>query len=183
MSKPRPTAELVSRLVENHRKFRAFLERRVGSGADAEDILQSAYAKGVERGGDLRDGESAVAWFYRLLRNGVADHYRRRARESRAVERAAWDLPESVEPEVKAAICGCISDLLPALRKEYAEILRRVDLEGRELAAVAAELSVTPGNARVRLHRARRALRDRLEESCGSCTAHGCLDCSCGGRV
>jgi RNA polymerase sigma-70 factor (ECF subfamily) len=30
------------------------------------------------------------------------------------------------------------------------------------------------------VHRARQALRRRLEESCGTCAEHACLDCSCG---
>jgi len=44
---------------------------------------------------------------------------------------------------------------------------------------VAAELGVTPNNAAVRLHRARGALKKRLEQTCGTCTQHGCLDCTC----
>ena len=36
-------------LVEAHRRFRSFLERRVGNAADADEILQAAYVKGVER--------------------------------------------------------------------------------------------------------------------------------------
>jgi len=32
----------------------------------------------------------------------------------------------------------------------------------------------------VRLHRARKALRERLTASCRACAEHGCLDCSCG---
>jgi RNA polymerase sigma-70 factor (ECF subfamily) len=31
----------------------------------------------------------------------------------------------------------------------------------------------------VRLHRARAALKTRLEQSCGTCATHGCLDCTC----
>lgn len=44
---------------------------------------------------------------------------------------------------------------------------------------VAAELGITPGNAAVRLHRARHALRLRLQTTCGMCTEHGCLECVC----
>ena len=46
-------------------------------------------------------------------------------------------------------------------------------------AVARAEDGITPNLAMVRLHRARRALRLRLEESCRACAAHGCLDCSC----
>ncbi|HZH03129.1 MAG TPA: sigma factor-like helix-turn-helix DNA-binding protein, partial [Myxococcaceae bacterium] len=72
--------------------------------------------------------------------------------------------------------------LLPGLKPEYAQMVRQVDLENRPLADVAVELGVTSNNATVRLHRARQALKKQLQRCCGSCAAHGCLDCSCRGR-
>jgi len=44
---------------------------------------------------------------------------------------------------------------------------------------VAKELGITPNNLKVRRHRARQQLRERLEEVCRTCAKHGCLDCSC----
>ena len=72
-------------LVEHRARFLAFLEKRVGGRDTAEEILQQAYVRGMDRGGGLRAGESVVAWFYRLLRNVLADHWRRRDAERRAI--------------------------------------------------------------------------------------------------
>ncbi|HEY6080910.1 MAG TPA: sigma-70 family RNA polymerase sigma factor [Polyangiaceae bacterium] len=169
-------------LVENHARFLAFLEARVGSRALAEEILQAAFVKGIEKQDSLRDGESAVAWFYRLLRNALIDHYRRQGAQQRGVERYVAENPEGeteLETALEGAVCACINDLIPTLKSEYAEVLRRVELEGSPLADVARELGVTPNNAAVRLHRARTALRKRLEQTCGTCTEHGCLECTC----
>jgi DNA-directed RNA polymerase specialized sigma24 family protein len=102
MSTETPTA--VAALVDNHLRFLAFVERRVGDRAEAEEILQPAYE----------------------------------------------------------------------------EILRRVDLGGMRPVDFAAEAGISPNNAMVRLHRARKALRARLAEACGTCAEHGCLDCRCG---
>jgi RNA polymerase sigma-70 factor (ECF subfamily) len=66
-------SDVVQRLVDNHRDFRAFLAGRVANPADAEEILQAAYAKGLEKADTIRDDEGVVAWFYRLLRNAVID--------------------------------------------------------------------------------------------------------------
>jgi RNA polymerase sigma factor (sigma-70 family) len=171
---------VVRTLVENHRDFLAFLERRVGSRAVAEELLQAAFVKTLEKGDALRDGESAVAWFYRLLRNALVDHYRKQAAEGRALEREAREATEAgPDPELKSAVCACVSSLLPTLKPEYAELLRQVDLEERSVPEVAAEAGITPNNAGVRLHRARQALKHQLERSCGTCATHGCLDCSC----
>jgi len=70
--------------------------------------------------------------------------------------------------------------LLPTLKVEYADLVRRIDLEGADIAQVASGRAMTPNNVRVTLHRERRALRRQLEVRCGTCSEHGCLDCSCG---
>jgi len=172
---------VVESLVGNHRRFLGFLERRVGSRAVAEEILQAAYVRTLEKGGDLGEGEGAVAWFYRLLRNALVDHYRRQGAEGRALEREALEASEwGPDPELTQTVCACIHDLLPALKPEYAEMVRQVDLEGRGVPEVAREAGITANNAGVRLHRARRALKKQLERSCGTCASHGCLDCTCG---
>jgi RNA polymerase sigma factor (sigma-70 family) len=172
--------EVVRSLVDSHRRFLAFLRHRVGSEAVAEELLQAAYVRTLEKGGELREGESAVAWFYRLLRNALIDHYRRQAAEGRALEREAREATEEgPDLELKDTVCACMGELLPTLKPEYSELLRKVDLEERGVPEVAAEAGITSNNAGVRLHRARQALKRQLERSCGTCATHGCLDCSC----
>jgi RNA polymerase sigma-70 factor (ECF subfamily) len=155
--------------------------RRVGNASDAEEILQAAFVKSVEKSEMIRDQETVVAWFYRLLRNAVVDYYRHRDAERRALELldAMNSEKETPEPDFERVICQCVNHLLPTLKDDYSALLRRVDLEGASIAEVAAEAGMTPNNTRVKLHRARTALRKQLEISCGSCTEHGCLDCTC----
>jgi RNA polymerase sigma-70 factor (ECF subfamily) len=57
-----------------------------------------------------------------------------------------------------------------------------VDIDGTGLAEVAGTLDITTGNAAVRLHRARRALRGRLRDHCGVETMRQCLACVCNER-
>ncbi len=176
-----PNEAVLSTLLENHRRFLAFLEKRVGDRATAEDLLQSAFVRGFERLGTIRDSESVVAWFFRLLRNAVVDHHRRGASRLRATE----DLDPGREPaapdvETANAICRCILGLADTLKPEYAAALRRVEVEGLSVQAFAAEAGITANNAAVRLFRAREALRQRLGATCRTCAEHGCLDCTCG---
>ena len=170
-------------LVNNHRRFLAFLERRVGSREVAEDILQDAFVRGLGRVGQLRDAESAVAWFYQSLRNAIVDHWRRSGAERRVFENAeaAGDTAEpAVDPELMQTVCACVTELVDTLKPEYAEALRRVELEGASVKDFAAEQGVTPNNASVRIFRARKALRQQVERCCGTCAEHGCVDCRCG---
>src|SRR5215470_8546172 len=94
-----PSPAVLRVLVGNHRAFLSFLERRVGDRSTAEDILQDAFVRGIGKIGDLRDDESAIAWFYRSLRNAVIDHHRRGGSKTRALEAFAAELEGSVEPE------------------------------------------------------------------------------------
>lgn len=177
---PDPTASLAT-LVENHRAFLRFLERRVGSRETAEDLLQEAFGRAVAHLSTLREGESAVAWFYRLLRNAVVDHYRRNAAAGSALERFAAELDVSVPPpEVEEQVCACVSRLAGTLKPEYADALEQIDVRGVPVKDYAAQHGLTANNAGVRVFRARRALRAQVLASCGTCADHGCLDCSCG---
>jgi RNA polymerase sigma factor (sigma-70 family) len=73
-------------LAQHHGRFLAFLRQRVENDAVAEDILQDAYAKSLQRLDQVRNDESVVAWFYQLLRNALADHYRKAGAERKAKE-------------------------------------------------------------------------------------------------
>ena len=181
-AKARAGDAVADRLVANHREFLRFLEPRVGNRALAEEILQAAFVRTLEKAAEIRDSESAVAWFYRLLRNAVVDHYRRAATEKRTLEREATVAEAIVDPEMRRIICACLHTLLPNLKPEYAEMIRRVDLDGTPVAEVASLLGITTNNATVRLHRARQALKRELERSCATCATHECLDCRCGSR-
>jgi RNA polymerase sigma-70 factor (ECF subfamily) len=174
-------SEVIERLVASHREFLGFLEARVRDRAVAEEILQAAFVKSLERGSSIRDSESAVAWFYRLLRNSLIDHYRRSATEARVLAAQAGTQEPAADPGMWRAVCACIHTLIPTLKPGYQEIVRMADLEERPLAEVAAVLGITVNNATVRLHRGRQSLRRQLERSCGTCATHGCLDCRCGG--
>jgi len=177
--------EVVAVLVDNHRRFLAFLEHRVGSREVAEDILQEAFVRGLARAGQLRDQESVVAWFYRSLRNALVDHWRKRNSERRIFDDAAIEPTDepAVDPELMTTVCECATALLDTLKPEYAEALRRVDLADVSVKDFAQEQNVTANNASVRLFRAREALRRQVERSCGTCAEHGCLDCSCDGSM
>ncbi len=177
-------SELVtSILLANHCRFLSFLESRVGSRDDAEEILQDAFVRSVQKGDEIRNSENTVAWFYRLLRNAVVDYYRRRSAGNRLLETFARQLSDSDEradPTTQKVVCECVHELVAVLKPEHADLITQVDLQGADVGTVAESLGITPGNVRVRLHRARAALRQEVERTCRTCATHGCMDCTCG---
>ena len=86
---------------------------------------------------------------------------------------------EAPEADLKQEICQCLSGLLETLKPDYQVALRVIDLEEKSLNDLAKQAGITSGNAAVRVHRAREALRKRVHTACGSCAEHGCLDCHC----
>jgi RNA polymerase sigma-70 factor (ECF subfamily) len=111
-------------LLENHRLFLRYLERRVGDRALAEDILQDAFVRVMDRPDQVPPEEAVVPWFYRTLRNAAFDRFRRREVADRAVEAFARELEThaSPEPELEVEICGCIGRLVSTLKTEYAGV-------------------------------------------------------------
>lgn len=178
----KPSAETVRVLVENHRAFLQFLERRVGDRALAEDILQDAFVRGIGKAGSIREDDSTVAWFYRTLRNAVIDHHRRVSAASRSLARFADELAEEehAPAEMAEQVCGCVSRLAETLKPEYADALKEIDVQGSSVKEFAERHGITPSNAAVRVFRAREALKKRVASACGTCAEHGCYQCSCG---
>lgn len=175
------TPAVVRSLAEAHADIRQFLRRTLQNEADADDVMQDFYARVLLRSSQLKREGSARAWLRRVLRSTLNDHLRRQAARRRAeadFARKEAALPP-VEAELDSVACLCLHKVLPALKPEYADVLREVDLQERSREAVAAALGLTPGNLAVRLHRARRALRHVLELTCETCPIHGYLDCGC----
>lgn len=173
-------------LVETHLDLLRFLRRRLRDEEEAEEVLQRFMLRAIERAGDLRDVKSVRAWLGRILATTIVDHQRaaiRRRRREKTVD--PEELVEfadlSVEPDVEidGAVCDCLYQLLPTLKPEYAEVIWRADLLGEPREQIALRLGTTVNNITVRLHRARQALKVRLEQMCRICVVHGFLDCRC----
>jgi RNA polymerase sigma-70 factor (ECF subfamily) len=174
-------AAVLAVLVENRARFLAFLEKRVGGRDAAEEILQQAYLRGMDRGGALRADESAIAWFYRLLRNVLADHWRHGDAERRALAAYAGEASRAAGDDgaLLEAVCNCATALVATLKPELAAIIRAVDLEGVPLRDYAARADISANNAGVRLHRARRALGQQIRRTCAAGSIAALRDCDC----
>jgi RNA polymerase sigma factor (sigma-70 family) len=171
----------VATLLENHRAFLQYLERRVGDRGLAEDILQEAFAKVVARPEQAPADESVIPWFYRTLRNAASDQFRRRGAADRAYEAFARELETHETPtdDMEAEICACVSRLAATLKPEYAEALEAIEVAGTPVKTFAEQKGLSSNNAGVRVFRAREALKKRVTESCGTCAEHGCFNCTC----
>jgi len=174
-----PSPDVVATLARNHAAFVDFVQRRVGDRDVAEEIVQAALVRNLEKVQDIR--ESAVAWFYAVLRNAIIDHRRRLATAEKRLESYAADaqLSTATDEELQRVVCQCVGELASTLKPEYADALRQIELEGVSVKDYAERSGISANNAAVRVFRAREALHKQVVRCCGTCATHGCFDCSC----
>lgn len=170
-------------LVEAQQTILHFLQNRLRDRDEAEEVLQRFSLRALERASQLRDVRTVRGWLGRILATTIVDHQRdvirRRQREEELDPETLESAEAEPDPELDAAICNCLYRLLPTLKAEYADIIWRADILGEPRDRLAASLGTSLNNVTVRLHRGRRALRNRLEEMCRTCPIHGFLDCHC----
>lgn len=172
--------EDVQEVYLNHRsKLLGFIQKRVSDPDLPEDVLQEGLIKALRSAEALRDDDRLIPWFYRILNNAIIDTYRKRNVETRYLEAYAKEFALNAEPEDHAALCECFREILPSLKPEYAELIDRLELQQGDPGDLARQMNIQPNNLKVRRHRARQALKQRLEETCRTCAVHGCLDCTC----
>jgi RNA polymerase sigma factor (sigma-70 family) len=168
-------------LIAQRKRFLTFVQRRVSDYDLAEDIVQNAYLRAFEHRDAFKPSESAVAWFYRLLRNAVIDNYRRQTSKAKALETWTRELERLAQPspEIRNEVCACLLEIVGDLKREYSEALRAVDIEEQRVQDFAAQHRLSVSNAGVRVHRARAALRKQLLRICSTCAEHDCMNCTC----
>lgn len=171
------TGIVTGALQEHQKVLRAFVTSRVPS-SGVDDLLQSAALRAIEGASSLEDPAKVLPWLYRIHRNIIVDRARADSSHRRMLDRfERMEAQASLEEEVET--CACSLHLTHTLPSNYAEILELVDVQEHSLSQAAAQLGITPNNATVRLHRARKALRETLAQHCGVKTASECVDCRC----
>lgn len=141
--------------------------------AAAEDVVQESFVKLMANAGKLEGRARLATWLYRVVYNASIDRLREQKRlvpvpedgDDAAVPMPSLLVDFSLSPEemlsdaeTRRALEDAIGALPPALRAAF--LLR--DVEGLSTAEAAEALSISQANLKVRLHRARLALRERL---------------------
>lgn len=151
--------------------LRRFVLSLVGNPDLAEDIVQETLLRAMTSPAGFAGRSQPMTWLSAIALNALRDHYRRRSTrtEVAADEAVLEELPS--DDDVVLALMqdemgACIADHLTALPDRQREVLTLHDVGGASHAEVAEVLGVSEGNARVLLHRARAALRERLGRHC-----------------
>lgn len=169
-------ASVIAALREHQTELKRFVAARAPH-SDVDDILQIAAMRSVENADSLRDGKRVLPWLFQIHRHAAIDYVRGTESERRKLAELEAD-PASAQTEA-ASMCACSIEQASQLNTRYSTILNMVDLRGASLKEAARKLGVTANTATVRLHRARKALKQRLLDHCGVSTLRECVDCRC----
>lgn len=165
-------ADLVAaELVERFRpRLAMFAQRRLGDAAAAEDAVQDTLSRVLValREGRVRDLQALPAYLYEVLRHVCAHHVRSAVRGERAGTRL-MDIMDASSHQTSPLSALIAADDVRRLRTAIATlpaddqaIVRLTWVEGLKDDAIGERLGLSPGNVRVRRHRLKKILAERM---------------------
>jgi len=138
-----------------------------GSADDAADLVQRALVKGFKKLKSCREPDHVGAWLFRIAANLCKDHVRSPRRRDVSLSRLPDVLRDDVNPESSAEgseIRTRVHCALNALTPEQREAFVLKHVEGRSYEEIAAVMDLSVASLKMRVHRAREALKGLLEE-------------------
>lgn len=170
-------------------RLHAFIRRRVGSAADADDILQDVFLRIHRHADAVEHQERLVSWLFQVTRNTITDYYRAPVRrrelpagappdlEQAAAHGGAWgEDGDEATGQAGRELAHCLRPMLSRLPPHYREAVTLIDLDGLSQQAAARQAGLSLSGMKSRVQRGRRALEQVMHECC-------LIDLDTGGRV
>lgn len=146
--------------------------------ADAEDLVQEAYAKAYAAFHQYKQGTNLKAWLYRILTNTFINNYRKKQRQPKehgSEDIEDWQIAQaashsssggrSAELEALDHLPDTdVKDALTALPEDFRMVVYYADVEGLPYKEIAEIMETPIGTVMSRLHRGRRQLREMLAD-------------------
>jgi len=156
--------QALAELIERYGPpVRYFIRRLVDNADLADELFQDTWLTVIRKIHTLGNPERFTVWLYRIARNRVYQEFRRRRQVVELDE--SMEAPENPEEEVlsfedAAKLHQCLGELKP-LQKEVLTLRFIEQMSYEEIAEV---MDCNVGTVRSRIHHAKQALREKLEE-------------------
>jgi RNA polymerase sigma-70 factor (ECF subfamily) len=150
------TPQAAAIFERNHLAVYRFLRRATGDGFSAEDLTQEVFLR-VVRGLDrYEDRFREQAWVFRIARNVLLDRHRR----ARMVRRAlSLEAAQNMAVASRQTEAVALQEALDGLREEEREAFLLREVAGLGYEDIGLIVEATPDAVRMRIYRARTALR------------------------
>lgn len=148
-----------------------YLQRYVGDHTLAQDLQQETLLR-IARGLPTFAARSSLkTWAFSIANRVAADHFRRPEHRVRIVE--LDEAKEIVDPgrEISVGIIAdemnrCVREVIDSLPESYRAALILYELEEISIEQTAETCECSVATAKIRIHRARQRLKEKLGEQC-----------------
>ena len=162
-------------------QYRAPIQRHiramVRSADEADELTQETFLRALSSAASLRDPQATLAWLFRIATNVSLDHLRRRRVTSARLEvnpvseeevgASKDEPPSSIEFTLEQMeMSACVQRALATLPDDYRVALLLHDGHGLSNPEIAELLGCSLATAKIRVHRARKRLRETFEVAC-----------------
>jgi RNA polymerase sigma-70 factor (ECF subfamily) len=159
-------------------RLRAFITRRVGSAADADDILQEVFLRVHKSAADVHRTDRLTSWLFQVTRNAITDYYRAPVRREQPESATGVSTLEQLEvatsaeeieldaAQVHEELASCLRPMIERLPPHYQEAVALVDLTGLSQVEGASRLGLSVSGMKSRVQRGRQSLKSVLVECC-----------------
>ncbi len=147
-----------------HRRVYALAFRLVGDRYEAEDVVQEAYLRMFRGLAGFREEARFETWMHRIVVNTALNDLRRRGRFGEVLRDEVLDVPVPDQAEQRAVDRDALERGLAVLPPGQRTVLVLKDVYGLSCREIGQELGIEEGAVKVRLHRARKRLRELLSE-------------------
>jgi RNA polymerase sigma-70 factor, ECF subfamily len=141
-------------------ELKGFVYKRVKDKALTEDIVHDVFLKVQAKIHQVKESDKLFGWIYQITRNTITDHYRKIAKPINAKD-IDW---ESSTPNFNDCVTNTINELIPTLPDKYRIPLELTELQNMSQLEVAEKLKLNYTTAKARVQRARRMLKEKIEQ-------------------
>ena len=168
------SAAIDARLLPFRPQVQRHILAMIGDQVEAEELTQDTYVRALERSAQLRSPQAALAWLYRIATTVTLDRLRQRRplaatfdEEEMASVAARQRPPSLLESALeRSEMSDCVQRYLAALPDDYRIAILLHDAHGLSNPEIAALLGCSLATAKIRVHRARKRLRETLAAAC-----------------
>jgi RNA polymerase sigma-70 factor (ECF subfamily) len=158
----------------------SYLRRLLGDGTTAEDLTQDTFLAVIRSRESYEPQAPFKAWLFRIATNAARSNFRRRERmtvhtlaEEDAEANAAPPAERPPEQEYGHELSSALEEAVGKLPGTLREVFLLHQVHGLDDDDIAGALELAPASIRVYLHRARKALYERLRPLLGDFKGSG----------
>jgi RNA polymerase sigma-70 factor (ECF subfamily) len=151
-----------------NRALLSFIQTKIKSKEDAEDILQNVFMKISSNLEKLSDEDKLPAWIFAITRNAIVDYYRGNASRKNVTpgDEIAHDMMDEDSSDPTKGLDQCVKTMIDLLPAEYKNIIIDSELNGTRQKDLAKKYNMPYPSMRSKVQRGRERLKQLFYNCC-----------------